>query len=137
MNDDSRRPEKRDDHGTSGKREKEDPLKLSESEKDFEEWWWACCEGEETLIGAILNDLDPGTRTFLINRQMDASHSSLTCLMMAAISGYTHVARYLLQYGADITLKSTEGKTALDYAVEKGRNEITQAILVRIIATSS
>ncbi|MEM7496153.1 MAG: ankyrin repeat domain-containing protein [Myxococcota bacterium] len=127
--DDGRRPEK-------GLEQSENPLGLSESKEDFEEWWGACYEGDETLIGVMLNELDPSERMSLINQQMDASHDGLTCLMLAAVEGRTPAARFLLQHGANVMLKSTDGKTALDYAVEERRNEIIQAILVRIITDS-
>lgn len=45
-------------------------------------------------------------------------------LRIAAHGGYTDIARFLLEKGADPRLKNTDGKTALYWAREKGHQEI-------------
>lgn len=52
----------------------------------------------------------------------------LTLLMHAAIRGNAPLAEYLLSVGADPFLKSSEGMTALDYAVERGREDVARLL---------
>eukprot|EP01046_Picozoa_sp_COSAG06_P054545 COSAG06_NODE_9749_length_1827_cov_59.484375_2_plen_134_part_00 len=51
------------------------------------------------------------------------SNSQGTPLMLAAYPGYPKVCAMLLALGADPSLKDKEGKTALDYARQKGFRE--------------
>jgi ankyrin repeat protein len=44
--------------------------------------------------------------------------------MKASCQGYPAIAKRLLERGADATLQSIDGKTALDYAREKGKSEV-------------
>ena len=51
----------------------------------------------------------------------DQSHRGTTALMMATYN--PEVVEILLSHGADKAIKNIEGKTAYDYAVEKGNDE--------------
>ena len=51
-----------------------------------------------------------------------------TPLMQAARTGKTEIVRTLLELGAKIGAKDREGKTALDYAKEKGHAEIAEIL---------
>ena len=51
-----------------------------------------------------------------------------TPLMTAIFAGYTNVARYLIDKGADTTLVSHDGRTALNFAQEANNNEIVQLL---------
>ena len=42
----------------------------------------------------------------------------------AALYGYLAIAKRLLEGGADVTLRTIGGKTALDYAREEGKSEV-------------
>jgi ankyrin repeat protein len=48
--------------------------------------------------------------------------------MWAANLGSIECVQYLIESGADTALTSAEGKTAYDYAVEKGYEEIAQLL---------
>ena len=52
-----------------------------------------------------------------------------TALMLACNYGQTAVVRYLLQAGADMTLKGDDGMTCLHLATQNGHLECAQAIL--------
>ncbi|CAN0543210.1 unnamed protein product, partial [Ectocarpus sp. 8 AP-2014] len=56
-----------------------------------------------------------------------------TALMLAAREGHAHVARELLNHGADINKRSDkcEGKTALHFAAECGQNEVVVVLVMR------
>ena len=52
-----------------------------------------------------------------------ANNNGDTPLMDAAYLGKTEILRYLLESGADTSLKNKSGKTALDLAKAKGKPE--------------
>ena len=43
---------------------------------------------------------------------------------MAAAHGYLAIVKRLLEGGAERTLRNKDGKTAIDYAREKGHSEV-------------
>ena len=52
----------------------------------------------------------------------------ITALMFAARDSTPEMVKLLLDYGADKSIKSTDGKTAYDYAVERGFVELAEII---------
>ena len=56
-------------------------------------------------------------------------HGGCTPLHAAAFNGDLAMAEYLLAHGADIALKSDDGKTTLDIAVEKGHGALVQWLM--------
>jgi ankyrin repeat protein len=62
----------------------------------------------------------------LLAQGANANHryeEGFTPLMEAAASGYLEITRLLLTHGADTRVRMA-GKTALDYAIEKGQSEV-------------
>ena len=55
-----------------------------------------------------------------------------TPLILAVMNNQKEILQLLIQAGADPDKKDTEGKTALDYAFEQRKEEITQLLLVRL-----
>jgi ankyrin repeat protein len=55
----------------------------------------------------------------------------ITPLMYAASSGSYETVALLLEQGADMAAKAAHGSTALDIALERGRNEIIHLLRVR------
>ena len=53
-----------------------------------------------------------------------------TALMFAAVEGNVEVVRVLLSHGADVTLVDTDGESALDFAVSRGRREVAEALRI-------
>ena len=49
--------------------------------------------------------------------------------MVAAKEGHIEVAKLLIKAGADINIKSTDGKTTLDHARDNGNQDIVQLLL--------
>lgn len=47
-----------------------------------------------------------------------------TALNYAAVHGYLAIATRLLEGGADLTLRTKDGKTALDHARSRGKSEV-------------
>ncbi len=52
----------------------------------------------------------------------------MTALMFAARDSTPEMVQLLLDYGADKSIKSTDGKTAYDYAIESGNVEIIRLL---------
>jgi ankyrin repeat protein len=57
-----------------------------------------------------------------------ANKQGRTPLMWAVIGNSVEGVQYLLKNGADISVKSLEGKTAYDYAMEKGYTDLAELI---------
>lgn len=51
-----------------------------------------------------------------------------TPLISASAAGHEEIVKLLLEHGADPNIKSSEGKTALDYAQENGYGEIARVL---------
>jgi ankyrin repeat protein len=49
--------------------------------------------------------------------------------MMAAVNGHVGCARLLVEAGVDRSIKNNKGRTALDFATERGHKKAVQAIL--------
>lgn len=51
-----------------------------------------------------------------------------TALMVAAKHGHLDSVKYLLENGADVTIKDMHGKTALDYAQQSKKQDVTNLV---------
>ena len=60
----------------------------------------------------------------LIQWIVHQQNNGFTALHLAAYNGYLAIATRLLEGGADLTLRTKDGKTALDYAREYGKSEV-------------
>lgn len=60
---------------------------------------------------------------------LNIQFNGLTYLMKACFEGDYHLAKFLIQHGADTEIKSNHGKTAIDYAIEKDNYEIVKLLL--------
>ncbi len=56
------------------------------------------------------------------------NEESFTLLMCAAIRGNIDLAEYLLSIGTDKTIKDSKGKTAYDYAIDSGHDELAELL---------
>lgn len=64
---------------------------------------------------------------FLLDEEYCAVNDTsvgITALMFAARDSTPEMVQLLLDYGADKSIKSTDGKTAYDYAVQSNREDI-------------
>lgn len=52
----------------------------------------------------------------------------MTALMFAARDSTPEMVQLLLDYGADKSMKCSDGKTAYDYAVEFGKEQIAELL---------
>ena len=59
---------------------------------------------------------------------LDAPEGGWTPLHYAAYNNLQETARLLLERGADPLAKSTDGKTPLDFAIEKGNGEVAEIL---------
>ncbi|MCP3952552.1 MAG: hypothetical protein GY697_10115 [Desulfobacterales bacterium] len=62
----------------------------------------------------------------------NAKYSGETPLMSASKNGYTDVVKLLLSQGADVNARTNAGKTAHDYAQEKGHREIVGILTAKM-----
>lgn len=53
----------------------------------------------------------------------------MTALMLAAMDCNISAARTLIRYGADVNIRTVDGDTALDYAVNSGCKEIERMLI--------
>jgi ankyrin repeat protein len=51
-----------------------------------------------------------------------------TPLHVASYDGALEVVRLLLEYGADVEVKNNDGQTALQYAAERGHDEVLELL---------
>ena len=56
----------------------------------------------------------------------DTEETGMTALMFAARDSTPEMVQFLLDYGADKSMKCSDGKTAYDYAVEFGNEQIAE-----------
>ncbi len=84
-------------------------------------------QGEETQRW-IFELLETG----YIDINIQSKVENQTALMYAAMRGSDHACIFLIQSGADVSLKDTQGKTAYDYAIENGHYELAELIKFHI-----
>lgn len=58
----------------------------------------------------------------------DTEETGMTALMFAARDSTPEMVQFLLDYGADKSMKCSDGKTAYDYAVEFGNEQIAELL---------
>lgn len=58
----------------------------------------------------------------------DTEETGMTALMFAARDSTPEMVQFLLDYGADKSMKCADGKTAYDYAVEFGKEQIAELL---------
>lgn len=78
------------------------------------------------LQHSISNDRIEITQVLLDNGYCDVNDTSvgMTALMFAARDSTTEMVQLLLDYGADKDIQSSNGKTAYDYAVDHGHQDL-------------
>ena len=59
---------------------------------------------------------------------IDTTEKGWTPLMSGAYNGSTEATKFLLEHGADKTIKDTDGKTAYDYAIENEYLELAELL---------
>ncbi len=88
--------------------------------------------GVGVLFQAARGDDDEVLNFLFSNYDIDINIQSKvenqTALMYAAMRGSDHACIFLIQSGADVSLKDTQGKTAYDYAIENGYYELAEMI---------
>ena len=60
-----------------------------------------------------------------VNIQTDSFWNLRTPLHYASRGGHLEVTKYLIRKGADPKIKSSDGKTAYDYAIDKNHNDVS------------
>lgn len=76
----------------------------------------AAWDGSLQVIEYLLS-----TGEFSINQ---TENNGFTALIKASIRGHVTIVKYLLKQGADSSIRDRMNKTALDYAIDKGHQEI-------------
>jgi ankyrin repeat protein len=86
----------------------------------------AVVRGDQEIVKLLLN-----TSGININQQ-DASHG-MTALHLAVLFGHQEIIQLLLAHGANMAVKTTEGKTAVELAsTKKMRKYVRSVILKRV-----
>lgn len=62
----------------------------------------------------------------------DTTSEGISALMFASRDSSTEMVQLLLDYGADVSYKSPEGKTALDYATKSQNIEVMELLTARM-----
>jgi hypothetical protein len=94
---------------------------------DREAFIAACIHGELSVVRNLSGRVDINTP----NWQRE------TGLMQAALHGNKDIVEYLLNCGADPLLKNSQGKTALDYAIQSDAPEAGQAAIVTMMLNAA
>lgn len=81
--------------------------------------------GAELIRKRVLEGLD------------STNEAGFSPLMEASFNGYTGIVSALLREGADPSLKTKNGKTALTWAIQKGHNEICALLLEALASKNS
>ena len=93
------------------------------------------CFGENALHAAIRRGHYETVKLLLkYDSEVNEKTSDQFCftpLILAVMHNQKEILLLLLQAGADFDIQDSAGKTALDYAFEQHRDEITQMLLVR------
>ena len=119
-----------------GKRE---AMKLSQQFKDQAEAfkankgaWKESAKVFTLVMAARTNNLKALEQVIAEGVDVNAPDNAtgLSALMIAGQEGYREIAEALLKAGADKDVKTREGKTALDFALEKGHQDVA-ALLKR------
>ena len=87
--------------------------------------------GKDILVSAALHDNLLIMKYLVEERHFNVntiSYTGKTALIYTASNNLTEMTEYLLSKGADKSIKDTDGKTALDYANEKGYMEIIKLL---------
>ncbi len=100
-----------------------DAATLPKSSDDAKDVWAAVHTGNLNVLKEVLAD------GFDVNAKNPLFGSTL--LSTAALMGHTEVVVFLLDKGADVTAKNSDGGTALHSAAFLGRVETTKALLKR------
>ncbi|MFH2138196.1 MAG: ankyrin repeat domain-containing protein [Candidatus Omnitrophota bacterium] len=87
----------------------------------------ALCKNEEYATKYVKMLLDKGGVDVNV-QTIPEKHSPL---MFAADSGYLEIVKLLVDKGADVNLKDSSGKTALDRARKSGENEVAEFLLLQ------
>jgi hypothetical protein len=99
------------------------PLKLTDQSNGWSALLWACREGFERVAEALLNGKYEGR-----GAEVDLVASSLTPLMWACVRGHEGVVRLLLARSARQELQSSNGYTALHWAVDRNTPGVVAAL---------
>ena len=60
-----------------------------------------------------------------VNIKTDSYWDLRTPLHLASINGHLEVIKYLIKKGADPKIKSSDGKTAYDYAIDLNHSDVS------------
>ena len=60
-----------------------------------------------------------------VNIQTDSFWNLRTPLHLASSDGHLEVIKYLIKIGAEPKIKSSNGKTAYDYAIENNHSDVS------------
>jgi ankyrin repeat protein len=72
---------------------------------------------QEKIVDLLLKE-------YQVNPNQIHPEHGRTALIYAAQEGYLYIAKTLIKYNANPTIKCVEGKTAHDYALENGHDEV-------------
>ena len=94
-------------------------------------------DDEYSELAAMLSSMVPAKMRKALRMGADPDMSSVkhnhgngfTALRTAAIFGEYEPAKILIEAGADVNAKDSVGKTPLDYATEKGYDDLVELLL--------
>lgn len=104
--------------------------KAEKSQKNFSGYTalhWAAYTGREECLRILLGDLSNNSSSYsLIESQTE---DGKTALHIAALRGHLNFIRDLISYGADINAISSNGWTALHFALTSNQKDVCQYLL--------
>jgi ankyrin repeat protein len=84
--------------------------------------------GRWTLLHYAVDGGLPGVVEFLVNKGCNLEARDLTPLHVAAVHGRVEAARVVLAYGANFTAFCKAHKAPLDWATERGHQDVIRLL---------
>lgn len=88
---------------------------------------WAAYTGREECLGILLNNDSDKSSLFSLTESQ--TEDGKTALHIAALRGHLNFIRNLISYGADVNAVSSNGWTALHYALTSNQKDVCRFLL--------
>lgn len=105
--------------------------KLQKNFSGYTALHWAAYTGREECLEILLGDSSDKSSSILLTESQ--TEDGKTALHIAALRGHLNFIRSLISYGADINAVSSNGWTALHYALTSNQKDVCNYLLIEKI----